>query len=272
MRTRHIALTGTSGVGKTTIAATAAAALTEKGLKTAVVSCRRTRFAAPGENERPIRIDRLTPPFGFHDIVVVDAGNYLADTGDGGRGLGDLLDELGTEGFAAGDRDAIFYDLDPELLGRDLDRPGGASPIDRIFVLTTSDIASLRAVNGLFAASSSVVSSRFGGVIGNRISGSFAWSLVSDYAQRVGDAPLVLVPSSLTVMMADLFGETVIQAAPDSNQAFIFRRLADNLLESGVHPVPPGLAWDEFASWAVAWGERLRDLETGQVAGSGAGI
>jgi nitrogenase iron protein NifH len=65
-----------------------------------------------------------------------------------------------------------------------------------------------------------------------------------------------------------LYGKTVIEANPTSEQADIYRNLAKYISENEDLVVPNPLGAAELRDWAREWGDKIYNLESGVVAGS----
>jgi nitrogenase iron protein NifH len=90
---------------------------------------------------------------------------------------------------------------------------------------------------------------------------------VDDFAERTKTRIIQYVPRSITVTQSELKGKTTIEAAPDSEQAKVYTRLAERIAAHGESETPNPLELDELRAWAAAWSDRLLQLETGVVVG-----
>jgi nitrogenase iron protein NifH len=52
------------------------------------------------------------------------------------------------------------------------------------------------------------------------------------------------------VVQSELYGQTVIEAGPRSNHAYIYRRLARKIIENEKTDIPNPLSARELRSWA----------------------
>lgn len=64
---------------------------------------------------------------------------------------------------------------------------------------------------------------------------------------------------------SELQGKTTIEAAPNSQQAGVYRSLANKIAEHTESKVPTPLEVGELRAWASKWGDYLLTLETGEV-------
>ena len=73
------------------------------------------------------------------------------------------------------------------------------------------------------------------------------------------------VPRSLDVTRSELRGQTVVEHAPESEQAELYRNLARNILNNDNKYVPAPLESEELKIWAESWSDiLLREREHAQ--------
>lgn len=278
----HIALYGKGGVGKSTLASNLATALAESGKRVMLIGCdaggestslvtggcsRKTVTDAIGSSSTPSVDDIVT--IGFSGVACIELGDIFASGECAGQGFADalsLLDRLRV--FEIFKPDAVFYDLPGDRICGGLALPLRSPRIDRIYVVTSSDFVSLSAANGILRAIGKYAmegKARLGGLIANGLTTSFAESFVADFAARTGARMTACIPRSLVVLQSELYGKTVIEAVPESNHAYTYRRLAQALMEDKRTTVPIPLAAGELQRWARDWGDRILELETGVI-------
>lgn len=76
------------------------------------------------------------------------------------------------------------------------------------------------------------------------------------------------VNRSLVVQQSELYGKTVIEANPSSEQADIYRKLAAYIAENEDLVVPNPLGVSDLRDWAREWGDRIYNLDAGLVSGA----
>jgi nitrogenase iron protein NifH len=110
----------------------------------------------------------------------------------------------------------------------------------------------------------------FGGLVPNGIASSFEESFISDFARHTGTHTLGRIPRSLMVRQCELYGKTVIEASPLSNQSYFYRRLANQIVDESstltVKQQPKPFSQEQLRAWAREWANRLYALENGLVA------
>jgi nitrogenase iron protein NifH len=138
----------------------------------------------------------------------------------------------------------------------------------RAYVVASSDFMAIFAANNLFKALAKYAPSggaRLGGIIANSLMASYAKSLIADFAEHTGTRVVGHVPRSLMVSQSELYGKTVIEAAPSSEQAQIYRSLAKDIVENVDVAIPRPLNAQDLKVWARAWGDRVLNTELGVV-------
>lgn len=284
---RHIALYGKGGVGKSSIAANLSASLAEAGHRVVLVGCSPTADSTypllggvsptlvSDYLQSPERIDpaRLIAT-GYRGVGCVEIGDFLSDSHCTTRQIADALQRLHEL--------TVLQDYDPEFTIFDL--PGAIGchgvvslkdlEIQTALFVTTADFQSMFAANRFASLLANAPQSVAVAIVANGNAGSFEDSLVADYAQQVGLPLAATIPRSLVVRHSELYGKTVIEAAPLSNHAYAYRRLArlvaDQTFVMHERRLQP-LSAADLKLWARSWGERLGELEFGIIQ-DGAGI
>src|SRR5690606_33150470 len=91
--------------------------------------------------------------------------------------------------------------------------------------------------------------------------------IINDFALQTKTTIAGFIPRSLDVTRSELRGQTVIEHAPESEQAELYRELARSILNNDKKYVPAPLESATLKSWAESWSDillRERD-EKGQV-------
>lgn len=280
---KQIAIYGKGGIGKSTTTSNISAALADAGYRVIQIGCdpkADSTNTLRGGKDLPTVLDSIREKssrvkledvsvVGFGGVLCIEAGGPVPGVGCAGRGINaavDLLQELKLyEEFRP---DFVLYDV----LG-DVVCGGFAVPIrdnisDQVFVVSSSDFMAIYAANNLFKAIAKYAPSggaRLGGIIANGLSAPYSKGLVDDFASRTGAKAVGYVPRSLVVSQSELYGQTVIEASPESSHAVIYRDLARYISENEETVVPSPLNTAELRTWAREWGDRILSVESGIV-------
>jgi nitrogenase iron protein NifH len=275
---KHIAIYGKGGIGKSTTTSNISAALAEAGYRVIQIGCdpkSDSTNTLRGNTYLPTVLDSLREGNkihlddisieGFHGVLCIESGGPVPGVGCAGRGINaavNLLQELNL--FEEFKPDYVLYDV----LG-DVVCGGFAVPIrdgitDRAYVVSSSDFMAIYAANNLFKAINKYAPSggaKLGGIIANSITPGYSKNIVDDFTAKTGTSVAGYVNRSLVVQQSELYGKTVIEANPASEQADIYRSLAKYISENENLVVPNPLGTTELRDWAREWGDKIYNLE-----------
>lgn len=278
MAARHIAFFGKSGVGISALVANLGVALVETGIRVLLVGsgiegCA-TTLVHGGESAvtlleqlgmgKPATPEKLVKT-GHRGVHCVEIGSPLRGGDIITTGTADalcFLHELRlSELFCI---DIVLYDV-PGVFTRTGENLPSPEPSWWVYAVTSADFSAIAAANGIIRAFGGQDQAQIGGIIGNLISGPFGEAMVSDYARQTTTDVLALIPRSLVSIQSGLYGRTVLECAPFSNQAYVYRKLARRILEK--KDPTPLLPLDDHVlrKWGQEWGELLLELESGIV-------
>jgi nitrogenase iron protein NifH len=281
-KSKHIAIYGKGGIGKSTTTSNISASLAEAGYRVIQIGCdpkSDSTSVLRGNEYLPTVLDSMRDGnrvrledisrVGFGGVLCVESGGPVPGVGCAGRGINaavTLLQELHL--FDEFKPDFVLYDV----LG-DVVCGGFAVPIrdgitDRAYVVSSSDFMAIYAANNLFRAISKYAptgGAKLGGIIGNALSAAYSQAIIDDFAGKTGVSVAGYIPRSLTVSQSELYGKTVIEAKPESEHAGLYRQLAGHVAENEDILIPNPLASADLRAWAREWGDRIFKLELGVV-------
>lgn len=256
---KKIAIYGKGGIGKSTTAANLSAALSEIGLKVCQIGC------DPKNDSTRLLLGRICTQtvldmvrqkdevlaedivhLGYGNIKCVEAGGPEPGVGCAGRGIIVALEKLRSLNVLS-DEDVILYDV----LG-DVVCGGFAVPIREgyatdIYIISSGELMSLYAANNIakgikrFALRGDV---RLGGIIGNSRNTPNEEQLLKEFAKCLNTKLITFIPRNIIVNKAENNHQTVIQYAPKSNQADIYRFLAKYILKNEMLTIPTPISFE----------------------------
>lgn len=286
---KQIAIYGKGGIGKSTTTSNISAALTTMGYKVMQFGCDpksdSTNTLRDGTyiptvldtlRERN-KVDAHDVVFqGFNGIYCVEAGGPAPGVGCAGRGIITAVQLFKEQRiFEELDLDVVIYDVLGDVVCGGFAVPIREGIAEHVFTVSSADFMAVYAANNLFKGIKKYSTSGgalLGGVIANSINQPYSKDIIDDFVSKTNTQVMAYVPRSVTVTQSELQGKTTIEAAPNSEQAKIYKTLAKRIAEHTDSKVPAPLGVEELKKWASHWGDQLLALETGQITSSAAGI
>lgn len=253
---RKIAIYGKGGIGKSTTAANVSAALAESGLRVMQIGCDpkadSTRYVAHRsiptvldilKDKKQVTLEDLVHP-GFGSILCVEAGGPTPGLGCAGRGIiaaFEKLDQL--QAFTVYQPDVVVYDVLGDVVCGGFAMPIRGGYAREVFLVTSGERMSLYACYNIGQAMEQFRSrgyARLAGVILNAKGFPGEREAVETVVREdLGSEVVHLVPRDPIVQECEERGMTVIEGAPRSPMADVFRQLARTILERS-ESVDPG--------------------------------
>lgn len=261
MQIRQIAIYGKGGIGKSTIAANVSAALAEKGLRVMLVGCdpkRDSTMTLVGGRQLPPLLELLKDKKkislddvvfkGFKGILCVEIGGPEPGIGCAGRGLILAFRTLEKLGAFEQSLDFIIYDVPGDVVCGGFAVPMREGFAREVYIVTSGEYLSLYAANNICKGVRRI-NAKLGGIICNSRRVPREKEIVEMFTGAVKTRLVGFVPWDSIVPKCELQGKTVIEGAPDSKQAEIYRELAVNILENKEFVVPSPLPYMELRTF-----------------------
>ncbi|WP_019178692.1 nucleotide-binding protein [Methanomassiliicoccus luminyensis] len=280
---RNIAIYGKGGIGKSTTSSNISAALSEQGLRVMQIGCdpkSDSTNTLRGGEFIPTVLDTLrggkrfetsdVVHEGFNGVLCVEAGGPEPGVGCAGRGIITAIELLNQRKvFDHYKPDVVIYDVLGDVVCGGFGIPIREGVADQVYTVTSSDFMAIYAANNLFKGIRKYANSGgalFSGIIANSTNLPIQREIIEHFAAATKTTIAEYVPRSLTVTKSELQGKTVIEAAPDSEQADVYRALASKIVKNQDRYVPAPLEVDQLKAWAESWSDKLlesRDAPTG---------
>ncbi|TAN96918.1 MAG: nitrogenase iron protein [Phormidium sp. SL48-SHIP] len=270
---RKIAVYGKGGIGKSTTTQNTVAGLVELGRKVMIVGCDpkadSTRLLLGGLHQKSVldslreegdevELDDIRKE-GFGKTLCVESGGPEPGVGCAGRGIItsiSMLEQLGAYEEEVG-LDYAFYDVLGDVVCGGFAMPIREGKAQEIYIVTSGEMMAMYAANNIcrgiqkYAVSGGV---RLGGLICNSRKVDREDELISALAKSLGTQMIYFMPRDNIVQHAELNRQTVIEYAPESEQADHYRNLAKAIDENTNHVIPKPLANEELESLLMEFG------------------
>lgn len=266
---KKIAMYGKGGIGKSTTSANVSAALSDMGYKLCQIGCdpkndstrlllghicQQTVLDTVRDKEE-VELEDIVH-LGYKGVKCIEAGGPEPGVGCAGRGIIVALEKV-NELKVLEDRDVVLYDV----LG-DVVCGGFAVPIregfaTEIYIVSSGELMSLYAANNIakgvkrFAMRGGV---RLGGIIGNSRRTPNERQLLEEFAKRLHTQLIAFVPRDVIVNQAENKRQTVLEYAPESAQAQVYRELADKLMHNDNLGIPTPMTFAELEELVAEFG------------------
>lgn len=277
-KAKQIAIYGKGGIGKSTTTSNISAALVEAGYRVMQFGCDpkadSTNTLRGGDYipsvldllRKNARVDAHEAVFeGFGGVYCVEAGGPAPGVGCAGRGIITAVELLQQQNiFEELDLDYVIFDVLGDVVCGGFAVPIRTGIAEHVFTISSSDFMAIYAANNLFKGIqkySNAGGALLGGVIANSINTDFHRDIIDDFVERTQTQVVQYVPRSLTVTQAELQGKTTIEAAPDSEQADIYRELARSIAAHTDSKVPTPLSTEDLRDWSASWADQLIEIE-----------
>ncbi|MDR2459754.1 MAG: nitrogenase iron protein [Deltaproteobacteria bacterium] len=286
---KQIAIYGKGGIGKSTTTSNLSAALSDLGYKVMQFGC-----DPKADSTNTLRDGSYIPTIldllrekgrveakdaiyeGYNGIYCVEAGGPSPGVGCAGRGIITAVQLLKQQNiYEELNLDYVIYDVLGDVVCGGFAVPIREGIAQHVFTVSSSDFMAIYAANNLFRGIqkySNAGGALLGGVIANSVSSGYQKSIIDDFVLQTNTQVLQYVPRSITVTQSELGGKTTIEAAPDSEQAKIYRELAKRVEAHEVSTTPVPLDPLQLRAWANKWSDQILAVERGDVRSAGAQI
>jgi nitrogenase iron protein NifH len=267
---RQVAIYGKGGIGKSTTTQNLTAALSVLGKKIMQIGCDpkadSTRMLMGGKRQHSV-LDTLREDgevaldevleTGFGGIRCVESGGPEPGVGCAGRGIITSIGMLENLGAYTDDLDYVFYDVLGDVVCGGFAMPIREGKAKEIYIVASGELMAMYAANNIckgiqkFAETGGT---RLGGIICNSRNVFREEELIRAFAERLGTWMIKFIPRDRLVQQAEIRKQTVIQYAPDSEQAEAYFDLARNIDNNEQFCIPKPLGYDELEQLMIDWG------------------
>ena len=193
---------------------------------------------------------------GYKDVKCVESGGPEPGVGCAGRGIIPAINFLEEEG-AYEDLDFVSYDVLGDVVCGGFAMPIREGKAQEIYIVCSGEMMAMYAANNIargilkYAHSGGV---RLGGLICNSRNVDQEVELIEALAAKLNTKMIHFVPRDNIVQHAELRRMTVIEYAPESNQAEEYRTLAQKIEDNKDLTIPTPITMDELEELLVEFG------------------
>ena len=275
---RQIAFYGKGGIGKSTTSQNTIASMADRN-RIMIVGCDpkadSTRLmlhskaqttilhlAAERGAVEDLELDEVLLK-GYKDVKCVESGGPEPGVGCAGRGIITAINFLEEEG-AYEDLDFVSYDVLGDVVCGGFAMPIREGKAQEIYIVCSGEMMAMYAANNIargilkYAHSGGV---RLGGLICNSRNVDREIELIETLAERLGTQMIHFVPRDNIVQHAELRRMTVLEYAPDSQQAAEYTALAKKIENNKNLVIPTPITMDELEELLVEFGLLGGDAE-----------
>jgi nitrogenase iron protein NifH len=269
---RQIAIYGKGGIGKSTTTQNLTAGLSRMGKKIMVVGCDpkadSTRLLLGGlaqktvldtlreEGEDEVNLDTIMKT-GFGGIRCVESGGPEPGVGCAGRGIITSITMLENLGAYTEDLDYVFYDVLGDVVCGGFAMPIREGKAKEIYIVASGEMMALYAANNICKGIARYANSggvRLGGIICNSRNVDREYDLLRAFAKELGSQLIYFVPRNNVVQHAEIHKKTVIEYAPDNDQAKEYQNLAEAVEHNEMFVVPRPMTQEKLEEILMTYG------------------
>lgn len=249
---KQIAIYGKGGIGKSSTASNVAAACADEGHRVTIIGCdpkSDSSITLLRGRRIPTIMDLLREGMdikeddivfnGYKGVKCVEIGGPEPGIGCAGRGIIVAISLLKKISKAIEDTDLVIYDVPGDIVCGGFVAPVKKGLVNQAYVLTSGEYMPLYAANNICKGLSRLEMT-LNGVICNSRGAPNEENIVSKFAEEIGSQLLAFIPKDVLVQTCERDGFSVIEKAPDSTIAGVYRKLARSIMarNEGKIPIP----------------------------------
>ena len=250
---KQIAIYGKGGIGKSSTASNVAAACADEGYKVTIIGCdpkSDSSITLLNGRRIPTIMDLMRQGVditeddivfrGYKDVKCVEIGGPEPGIGCAGRGIIVAINLLRKLSKVLDEADLVIYDVPGDIVCGGFVAPVKKGLVSETYVLTSGEYMPLYAANNICKGLSRL-DVKFSGVICNSRGAPNEEKVVNEFAKEIGSELLAYIPKDVIVQNCEREGYSVIEKAPDSDIAGVYRKLAKAIMADKETKIPKSL-------------------------------
>jgi nitrogenase iron protein len=247
---KHVAIYGKGGIGKSCTASNIAAACAEEGHRVLVVGC------DPKSDSSITLVGKRIPTMmdlilaggeiheedvvfpGYKGVLCIEVGGPEPGVGCAGRGIIVAIDFLRKVSKAMENVDLVLYDVPGDIVCGGFSAPIRKGLVSQAYIITSGEYMPLYAANNISK-----------GLRRLNTAAGREKDIAERFAAELNSRLVAFIPKDPIVQQCERKAMTVIEGAPDSEIAEVYRALAREIMSEAQPRVPQPLS-----------DERLREL------------
>lgn len=262
-KTKHIAIYGKGGIGKSTIVANLAAAYSENK-NVLIIGC------DPKADTTRTLVGRRIPTIldilkekrdvnqddvlfqGYGGVNCVESGGPEPGVGCAGRGVIVAMKLLENLEVFSQNPEIIIYDVLGDVVCGGFAAPLRENFADEVYIVTSGEYMALYAANNI-SKGIKKLKSNLGGIICNCRGIHHEIEIVEEFARRIGSQVSGVIPRSELVQTSEIDAKTVVEKFPDSEQAQKYYQLSKTISTNQDFVIPEPMDVEEFEEFFRAF-------------------
>ncbi|MBN1134626.1 MAG: Ni-sirohydrochlorin a,c-diamide reductive cyclase ATP-dependent reductase subunit [Methanosarcinaceae archaeon] len=258
---KRIAIYGKGGIGKSSTASNVAAACADEGHRVMIIGCdpkSDSSITLLGGRRIPTILNLMRSGLdikeedvifeGYNGVKCVEVGGPEPGIGCAGRGIIVAIQKLKKISKELEVADLIIYDVPGDIVCGGFVAPIRKGLVNEAYVLTSGEYMPLYAANNICRGLKKI-NTQLSGVICNSRNVSREEEIVRKFAEEIGSEMIAFIPKEQIVQDCERDGYSVMEKAPYSGIANVYRKLAHVIMSRDKAVMPDALE-----------DERLREL------------